>query len=39
MVISDEDFDAGLVRLREDAPVLTTDLTLWATVAQVPAEP
>jgi ubiquinone/menaquinone biosynthesis C-methylase UbiE len=33
MVITDAEFDAGLARLRADAPVLTTDLQLWATSA------
>ena len=35
MVITDDEYDAGLGRLRAEAPVLTTYLMLFATVAHV----
>jgi hypothetical protein len=33
MVISDEDFEAGMHRIRETRPVLRADLRFWATAA------
>jgi ubiquinone/menaquinone biosynthesis C-methylase UbiE len=36
MVIADDEYEAGLERLRVERPVLQTDLRLFATVAHVP---
>ena len=35
MVIDDDEYHAGIARLQEEQPVLTTDLRLFATQARV----
>ena len=37
MVIDDDEYDAGLARLREEQPTLVTNLRLFATEARVPS--
>lgn len=38
MVIADAEYDEGLRRLKAEQPILRTDLRLFATVGQLPAD-